>query len=62
MFVSLFRRLLWYSGNNHALSKVDAESDVFVNLARWFFEHAQKWIDSQLSLLADIIYIHLIFL
>ncbi|KAK2550944.1 Acylamino-acid-releasing enzyme [Acropora cervicornis] len=35
-------RLLWYPGNNHPLSKVDAESDVFVNLARWFFEHAQK--------------------
>ncbi|XP_015764980.1 PREDICTED: acylamino-acid-releasing enzyme-like [Acropora digitifera] len=35
-------RLLWYPGNNHPISKVDAESDVFVNLARWFFEHAQK--------------------
>ncbi|XP_067024177.1 acylamino-acid-releasing enzyme-like [Acropora muricata] len=35
-------RLLWYPENNHPLSKVDAESDVFVNLARWFFEHAQK--------------------
>ncbi|XP_015764968.1 PREDICTED: acylamino-acid-releasing enzyme-like [Acropora digitifera] len=41
-FVCLFRRLLWYPGNNHPISKVDAESDVFVNLARWFFEHAQK--------------------
>ncbi|XP_015767969.1 PREDICTED: acylamino-acid-releasing enzyme-like [Acropora digitifera] len=35
-------RLLWYPGNNHPISKVDAESDMFVNLARWFFEHTQK--------------------
>ena len=42
LFVCLFRRLLWYPGNNHPISKVDAESDVFVNLARWFFEHIQK--------------------
>ncbi|XP_068714262.1 acylamino-acid-releasing enzyme-like [Montipora foliosa] len=35
-------RLLWYPGNNHPIAKVDAESDVFVNMARWFFEHLQK--------------------
>ena len=62
MFVCLFPRLLWYPGNNHPISKVDAESDVFVNLARWFFEHAQKWIDAQFSLWTGIIYKRLIFL
>ena len=62
LFVCLFRRLLWYPGNNHPISKVDAESDVFVNLARWFFEHTQKWIDAQFSLWTGIIYIRLIFL
>ena len=62
MFVCLFGRLLCYPGNNHPISKVDAESDVFVNLARWFFEHTQKWIDAQFSLLADIIHQRLIFL
>nr|XP_055023085.1 acylamino-acid-releasing enzyme-like isoform X1 [Misgurnus anguillicaudatus] len=32
-------RLLWYPGNNHALSKVDAESDAFVNGALWMLQH-----------------------
>jgi len=35
-------RLLSYPGNNHPISKVDAESDVFVNVARWFHEHLKK--------------------
>lgn len=33
------RRLLWYPGNNHALSKVDAESDGFMNIALWIIQH-----------------------
>ncbi|XP_047233004.1 acylamino-acid-releasing enzyme isoform X2 [Girardinichthys multiradiatus] len=32
-------RLLWYPGNNHSLSKVDAESDGFVNIALWIIQH-----------------------
>ncbi|XP_074537519.1 acylamino-acid-releasing enzyme isoform X2 [Halichoeres trimaculatus] len=32
-------RLLWYPGNNHALSKVDAESDGFMNIALWIIQH-----------------------
>ncbi|XP_062854625.1 acylamino-acid-releasing enzyme-like [Trichomycterus rosablanca] len=32
-------RLLWYPGNNHSLSKVDAESDGFMNLALWIIQH-----------------------
>ncbi|XP_058498461.1 acylamino-acid-releasing enzyme isoform X3 [Solea solea] len=32
-------RLLWYPGNNHSLSKVDAESDGFMNAALWIVQH-----------------------
>uniref|UniRef100_A0A667XNV5 acylaminoacyl-peptidase n=1 Tax=Myripristis murdjan TaxID=586833 RepID=A0A667XNV5_9TELE len=32
-------RLLWYPGNNHSLSKVDAESDGFMNIALWMIQH-----------------------
>ncbi|KAF6717162.1 Acylamino-acid-releasing enzyme [Oryzias melastigma] len=32
-------RLLWYPGNNHSLSKVDAESDGFMNIALWILQH-----------------------
>uniref|UniRef100_A0A8D3DJJ8 acylaminoacyl-peptidase n=1 Tax=Scophthalmus maximus TaxID=52904 RepID=A0A8D3DJJ8_SCOMX len=32
-------RLLWYPGNNHALSKVDAESDGFMNTTLWIIQH-----------------------
>ncbi|XP_068194181.1 acylamino-acid-releasing enzyme [Antennarius striatus] len=32
-------RLLWYPGNNHSLSKVDAESDGFMNIALWLVQH-----------------------
>uniref|UniRef100_A0A8C8LQY9 Acylamino-acid-releasing enzyme n=1 Tax=Oncorhynchus tshawytscha TaxID=74940 RepID=A0A8C8LQY9_ONCTS len=32
-------RLLWYPGNNHSLSKVDAESDGFMNIALWMTQH-----------------------
>uniref|UniRef100_A0A8C1JD34 Acylamino-acid-releasing enzyme n=1 Tax=Cyprinus carpio TaxID=7962 RepID=A0A8C1JD34_CYPCA len=32
-------RLLWYPGNNHSLSKVDAESDGFMNAALWIIQH-----------------------
>ncbi|MBN3315453.1 ACPH enzyme, partial [Atractosteus spatula] len=32
-------RLLWYPGNNHSLSKVDAESDGFMNIALWITQH-----------------------
>ncbi|XP_046896530.1 acylamino-acid-releasing enzyme [Hypomesus transpacificus] len=32
-------KLLWYPGNNHSLSKVDAESDGFVNIALWMTQH-----------------------
>ncbi|XP_076022688.1 acylamino-acid-releasing enzyme-like [Genypterus blacodes] len=32
-------RLLWYPGNNHSLSKVDAESDGFMNIALWMVQH-----------------------
>ncbi|KAL1021623.1 hypothetical protein UPYG_G00015690 [Umbra pygmaea] len=32
-------RLLWYPGNNHSLSKVDAESDGFMNMALWIIQH-----------------------
>lgn len=35
-------RLLWYPGNNHALSKVDAESDGFMNIALWILKHLDK--------------------
>ncbi|XP_075178195.1 LOW QUALITY PROTEIN: acylamino-acid-releasing enzyme [Anomaloglossus baeobatrachus] len=34
-------RLLWYPGNNHALSKVDAESDGFMNIALWILKHLE---------------------
>uniref|UniRef100_A0A8B9RJ29 acylaminoacyl-peptidase n=1 Tax=Astyanax mexicanus TaxID=7994 RepID=A0A8B9RJ29_ASTMX len=32
-------RLLWYPENNHSLSKVDAESDGFMNIALWIIQH-----------------------
>ncbi|XP_063797510.1 acylamino-acid-releasing enzyme isoform X2 [Pseudophryne corroboree] len=32
-------RLLWYPDNNHSLSKVDAESDGFMNIALWILKH-----------------------
>ncbi|KAM3618441.1 uncharacterized protein V6R79_020412 [Siganus canaliculatus] len=32
-------RLLWYPGNNHSLSKVDAASDGFMNIALWIIQH-----------------------
>ncbi|MEE6519315.1 hypothetical protein FKM82_031023 [Ascaphus truei] len=32
-------RVLWYPGNNHSLSKVDAESDGFMNIALWLLKH-----------------------
>ncbi|KAM4650959.1 acylamino-acid-releasing enzyme [Discoglossus pictus] len=32
-------RVLWYPGNNHSLSKVDAESDGFMNIALWILKH-----------------------
>ncbi|TNM87014.1 acylamino-acid-releasing enzyme [Takifugu rubripes] len=32
-------QLLWYPGNNHSLSKVDAESDGFMNVALWIVQH-----------------------
>uniref|UniRef100_A0A8C2XFP1 Acylamino-acid-releasing enzyme n=1 Tax=Cyclopterus lumpus TaxID=8103 RepID=A0A8C2XFP1_CYCLU len=32
-------RILWYPGNNHSLSKVDAESDGFMNIALWIIQH-----------------------
>ncbi|XP_005732521.1 acylamino-acid-releasing enzyme-like [Pundamilia nyererei] len=32
-------RLLWYPGSNHSLSKVDAESDGFMNIALWIIQH-----------------------
>uniref|UniRef100_A0A3B4ZH63 acylaminoacyl-peptidase n=1 Tax=Stegastes partitus TaxID=144197 RepID=A0A3B4ZH63_9TELE len=35
-------RLLWYPGNNHSLSKVDAESDVFMNIALWIIQHLSQ--------------------
>lgn len=35
-------RLLWYPGNNHSLSKVDAESDGFMNIAQWIIQHLFK--------------------
>ncbi|XP_075688118.1 acylamino-acid-releasing enzyme [Rhinoderma darwinii] len=35
-------RLLWYPGNNHGLSKVDAESDGFMNIALWILRHLEE--------------------
>uniref|UniRef100_A0AAQ5ZLB3 Acylamino-acid-releasing enzyme n=1 Tax=Amphiprion ocellaris TaxID=80972 RepID=A0AAQ5ZLB3_AMPOC len=35
-------RLLWYPGNNHSLSKVDAESDGFMNIALWIIQHLSQ--------------------
>ncbi|KAG8436195.1 hypothetical protein GDO86_007340, partial [Hymenochirus boettgeri] len=35
-------RLLWYPGNNHSLSKVDAESDGFMNIALWILKHLDQ--------------------
>ncbi|XP_078343278.1 acylamino-acid-releasing enzyme-like isoform X2 [Oculina patagonica] len=35
-------RLLSYPDNNHPIAKVEAESDAFVNIARWFHVHLQK--------------------
>uniref|UniRef100_A0A673KGD9 Acylamino-acid-releasing enzyme n=1 Tax=Sinocyclocheilus rhinocerous TaxID=307959 RepID=A0A673KGD9_9TELE len=32
-------RLLWYPCNNHSLSKVDVESDGFMNTALWIIQH-----------------------
>ncbi|XP_073229262.1 acylamino-acid-releasing enzyme-like isoform X2 [Porites lutea] len=32
-------RLLSYSEDNHPLSRVETESDAFINIARWFHEH-----------------------
>ncbi|KAJ7379447.1 hypothetical protein OS493_016688 [Desmophyllum pertusum] len=34
-------RLLSYPDNSHPINKVDAESDAFVNTARWFHSHLQ---------------------
>lgn len=35
-------RVLWYPGNGHALDKVDAESDCFMNIALWILQHLQS--------------------
>ncbi|XP_053325400.1 acylamino-acid-releasing enzyme-like isoform X2 [Spea bombifrons] len=35
-------RLLWYPGNNHSLSKVDAESDGFMNIALWILKYLKE--------------------
>lgn len=35
-------RLLSFPDNNHPIAKVEAESDVFINVARWFHEHLKK--------------------
>ncbi|KAM6924857.1 acylamino-acid-releasing enzyme-like [Xenentodon cancila] len=35
-------RLLWYPGNNHSLSNVDAESDGFMNIALWIIQHLNQ--------------------
>lgn len=35
-------RLLSYPDNNHPISKVEAESDALINMARWFHEHLLK--------------------
>lgn len=35
-------RLLLYPDNNHPIAKVDAESDLNVNRARWFYDHLKK--------------------
>ncbi|XP_060930308.1 acylamino-acid-releasing enzyme-like [Limanda limanda] len=35
-------RLLWYQGNSHSLSKVDAESDGFMNTALWIIQHLSQ--------------------
>ncbi|KAH0629992.1 hypothetical protein JD844_012520 [Phrynosoma platyrhinos] len=32
-------RMLWYPGNNHALSGVEAEADGFMNIALWLIKH-----------------------
>ncbi|XP_054033384.1 acylamino-acid-releasing enzyme-like [Dryobates pubescens] len=32
-------RLLWYPGNNHALTGVEAEADGFMNMVLWLLEH-----------------------
>ncbi|XDV48979.1 hypothetical protein PO909_018321 [Leuciscus waleckii] len=32
-------RLLWYSDEGHSLSKVNTQSDCFLNIALWFKEH-----------------------
>ncbi|XP_030061179.1 acylamino-acid-releasing enzyme isoform X2 [Microcaecilia unicolor] len=32
-------RALWYPGNNHSLSKVDAEADGFMNIVLWLVKH-----------------------
>nr|XP_033782652.1 LOW QUALITY PROTEIN: acylamino-acid-releasing enzyme-like [Geotrypetes seraphini] len=32
-------RILWYPGNNHSLSKVDAEADGFMNITLWLIRH-----------------------
>ncbi|XP_053325401.1 acylamino-acid-releasing enzyme-like [Spea bombifrons] len=35
-------RLLSYPGNNHSLSKVDAESDSFMNIALWILKYLRE--------------------
>ncbi|XP_036434657.1 S9 family peptidase isoform X1 [Colossoma macropomum] len=32
-------RLLWYDGDGHSLSKVETQSDCFLNVALWFKQH-----------------------
>uniref|UniRef100_A0A8D2LEG5 Acylamino-acid-releasing enzyme n=1 Tax=Varanus komodoensis TaxID=61221 RepID=A0A8D2LEG5_VARKO len=32
-------RMLWYPGNDHALSGVEAEADGFMNIALWLIQH-----------------------
>ena len=43
LLCSCFSRLLLYPDNDHPIAKVDAESDLNVNRARWFYDHLKKW-------------------
>ncbi|XP_062854518.1 S9 family peptidase isoform X1 [Trichomycterus rosablanca] len=36
-------RLLWFDGDGHSLSKVETQSDCFLNVALWFKQHLEMY-------------------
>lgn len=44
-YIVPFYRLMWYPEENHALSGVVAEADVFMNYAQWITHHLSRKVD-----------------